>query len=486
MRQTGRQRNASVVGAIRLAFTAGMLFVLSGCSNFYKAQNTLIDEYRLAPSYRTKYFNQVHPPEENLIILAFSGGGTRAAALSYGVMQELRDTRFSDDQGKERTLLSDVDFISSVSGGSFTAAYYAAFGDKLFEDYERRFLRQSIEGALLANFLSPSHWLKSLWTAFDRTEMAVEYYDTHIFRGMRFGDIPLHERPYVIINATDLSMGSRFVFDQDMFDMLCADLSDFPLARAVTASSAVPVAFPSVVLKNRAGQCDLDGSETYQMALDLQPSTVRQKEYSEMVQAYQVSNDRQYVHLVDGGISDNLGLRALSDQIEIFGLEKTRATQRVKRIIVILVNSSVKPARAMDKNPESPSISETLDAFTSALIERYTTDTKSYFFDEKSEFEQRIREVDPDVEFYLTEVSFESLEQSDVKTVFNRLPTSLELDDEQIDSLIAAGRGLLRNDKTFKHLKRALNANLVVSEDDSDERLLDKVTRLLTLDRLME
>ena len=55
--------------------------------------------------------------EDLLIGLAFSGGGTRAAAFSYGVLVELDQT----DSGPARrtaSLLERVDYISGVSGGS--------------------------------------------------------------------------------------------------------------------------------------------------------------------------------------------------------------------------------------------------------------------------------------------------------------------------------------------------------------------------------
>jgi len=58
-----------------------------------------------------------------LLIVAFSGGGTRAAAFSYGVLEELRDTRVTLNE-RNRRLLDEVDILSGVSGGSFPAAYY--------------------------------------------------------------------------------------------------------------------------------------------------------------------------------------------------------------------------------------------------------------------------------------------------------------------------------------------------------------------------
>src|SRR5215510_5709598 len=58
--------------------------------------------------------------QELFVILAFSGGGTRAAAFSYGLLEGLRSVTYEPRPGAERALLDDVDVISSVSGGSFT------------------------------------------------------------------------------------------------------------------------------------------------------------------------------------------------------------------------------------------------------------------------------------------------------------------------------------------------------------------------------
>jgi NTE family protein len=56
--------------------------------------------------------------------------------------------------------------------------------------------------------------------------------------------------PFVAIHATDLTIGSPFTFVQDQFDYLCSDLSTYPVARAVAASSAVPLVFSPITLRN--------------------------------------------------------------------------------------------------------------------------------------------------------------------------------------------------------------------------------------------
>ena len=303
---------------LRLISTLVLLCLLTSCANIYKAKNAVITNYQLTNTYRADYHNTIHKVGDNLVILAFSGGGTRASALSYGVMQELRDTLYVSSDGNKQALLDDVDYISAVSGGSFTAAYYAVFGDELFTRFEEDFLRQSVEDALWSRLLSPRHWFRSIWSGIDRTEMAIEYYDSQVFRGAKFSDIPIGERPFVLINATDLSRGVRFPFHQDSFDWICGDLNSMSIARAVTASSAVPVAFPTVVLKNNASKCDLAGSPLKSRFEHLDHGSVKKQAYINNVRALRDENEKPYIHLVDGGISDNLGLRAVSDQIRGF------------------------------------------------------------------------------------------------------------------------------------------------------------------------
>ena len=101
--------------------------------------------------------------KENLVILAFSGGGTRAAAFSYGVLEFLRNTESPTPKGNEIRLLDTVDLITGVSGGSFTALAYGLYGDKLFDDYETRFLKRDVQGE---SFPAPSTRLNwpTLWS----------------------------------------------------------------------------------------------------------------------------------------------------------------------------------------------------------------------------------------------------------------------------------------------------------------------------------
>lgn len=115
---------------------------LAGCTTLAPI-NPPIDRidpggYRIANLLKRE---QADNNAEALVLLAFSGGGTRAAALSYGVLEELRRTPISNtgQPGVTHPLLDEVDLVAGVSGGSFTALAYALYGDKLFTEFEPRF-----------------------------------------------------------------------------------------------------------------------------------------------------------------------------------------------------------------------------------------------------------------------------------------------------------------------------------------------------------
>src|SRR5437867_3857471 len=174
---------------------------------------------------------------------------TRAAALDFGVLEELARTGVGPPCAQHR-LLDEVDLISSVSGGGFTAAYYALWGD-IFSDFEPQFLKKRVQNALRLSILAPWNTVRLFSPTFNRSDLAAEYYDRLLFKGATFGDLAARPcAPFLIINSTDLTSGSRFEFTQDQFDFLNSDLSQFPISRAVAASSAHPLLLSPVVLKN--------------------------------------------------------------------------------------------------------------------------------------------------------------------------------------------------------------------------------------------
>src|SRR5271169_3880849 len=127
--------------------------------------------------------------QQDLVILAFSGGGTRAAAFSYGVLEALRRIEIVSSSGRKTRLLDEVDVITGVSGGSFTALAYCLYGEKLFDDYEQQFLKRNVQSALIWQVFNPLNWPALMSAGWNRSELAAQLYDKILFHGATFADL---------------------------------------------------------------------------------------------------------------------------------------------------------------------------------------------------------------------------------------------------------------------------------------------------------
>jgi len=444
----------------RLIALTCCLFLLAGCANVTKPRNSATPALDASKGYRSEL---ALPPKQDdvFLMLSFSGGGTRAAAFSYGVLEELRDTPIQKN-GETHRLLDEVDFISSVSGGSFTAAYYGLYGDDTFKTYEDRFLKQSIQGTLIRQLLNPIYWIKSLFSGIDRTEMSIDYYDTYIFRGATFADMPHGTRPFIEINATDLGAGSRFSFTQRYFDLLCSDIDEFPVAAAVTASSAVPILFPSVVLENHASDCDINNTRIGQLLdkWDNSIENVAREELKKSLLSYRDEQQRPYIHLVDGGITDNLGMRAVFERLQTLGYKPGSANDpfaAYAHVAFILVNAETRPRKTIDDTAEKPGISQTIDSVSSTQIRRFNIETRHLLERGIAELNALETNAGRPPKFKLIEISFETVASRKRKDYLNSLPTTLELSSDQVDELIATARDQMRASAEFQALLESLN-----------------------------
>ena len=439
------------------------LLLISGCAAYGVIDNAPLSESVSAESYSIK--NKAHGQvgEDLELILAFSGGGTRAAALSYGVLEELRDTTVVLD-GQTHRLLDEVDIISSVSGGSFTSAYYGLHGDRIFEDFKDKFLYRDIESKLIRGVLNPLVWLGPT----GRTEMAVKIYEEDVFHGATFADMQRAGGPLILINASDLGYGVRFSFVQEYFDLLCSDITSFPVARAVTASSAVPLVFHPIVVKNYH-DCKTTGKPDWMVA-----AAKRMANDPEMTQVvrgletYYEKESREYAHFVDGGITDNLGLRAIYEIVQIAGGADAFYTKTgikpPRYAVLITVNASTDPETAIDKSNKQPSVAETISAISNVQLHRYNDATQVQTDRSMAIMVELLSTPDNPVVAYNVRVGFDDIEHPDDRSFFNRIPTSFSLSDEQVDRLIEAGRELLRNNPNYQRLLADLGGAQVSSE----------------------
>ncbi len=443
-----------------------MIIFMSGCSSIGKIENKAITKLPNASERYTASNHSAKNSDENILfLLAFSGGGTRAAALSYGVLEELRDTKYSK-AGKQIRLLDEIDKISSVSGGSFTAAYYGLFGEQIFDDYKEVFLYKDVQGDLKGLFLGFFKLIGRLFSIESRTEVAINYYDKHIFRGKTFADLKNNQGPFILLNATDLNSQSQFVFTQDQFDFFCSDISQFKIARAVAASSAVPIIFPPILLK-RHDNCD------YKKPLWLSQAEKKSNKDDDdrlkravgSLDFYLDKNNPPFATLIDGGVTDNLGLRTITNTVKLSGGAKKvfkrdyKDKQPPKQLVIIVVNASTSSETEIGKTSLLPSIVDTLSVVTDIQLHLYNTETNALLKEELKDWAKKTSTKEHPMKHYFIELDVTGISDPKDRIFFNRVPTSFSIEREQADRLIELARELLRNNVEFKKLLAELKAN---------------------------
>lgn len=213
--------------------------------------------------------NETRSDLKPFVGVAISGGGSRAANFAAAVLQELERYGF----------LEHVTAISGVSGGTLPATYYLLNRNRPEWNWEkfRELMGANFYRSFLWKHFSPWGLLNYLNTEYNRSDMMAEVFDDTLFHGARFGDLD-PSLPSLLINAAPLYAGARgqWSFTEENFHSLRSSLKTYSLSRAIAASTAVPGIFNGIALR-----------------------------------AYNEDGTFRYMHLVDGGISENLGVEAL-------------------------------------------------------------------------------------------------------------------------------------------------------------------------------
>lgn len=458
------------------ALAAALL--LAGCSGHHVNPELTTAKYGDGKGgYRYDNLANAENTDALFVVLAFSGGGTRAAAFSYGLMEGLRDARYNESPAAgPRSLLADVDVISSVSGGSFTAAYYGLFPDRFFEDFEPQVLDRDIQGDLIGLALwSPTNWFRLASPTFDRIDLAAEYYDREIFDQKTFQALVDGKRkPYIVLNATDMTLGRRFEFTQEQFDFLCSDLSPVKIARAVAASSAFPGLLSPLTLKNYVdANCGFRKPTWLKNALRSKPIAARGYVRARDLWSYRSDKKRQWIHLLDGGLSDNIGLRgpfvALTSATGSSWSVMRRINQgNVGRVMVITANAKTKAHPDWDQEQAAPGLVDVLGFVATGPMDNFSFDTVQLI---RNSFDQdlkdwRVRQscrkelkkqcggdlpgkLAP-VALRTVEISFDGIADNRLRLCMEGLPTNFSLPAPTVDLLRQVARHLLLTSPKFR------------------------------------
>lgn len=421
------------------------LVVLAGCATYFPINDPIStwekQGYRASRRWAPERSNRL------LVVLAFSGGGTRAASLAYGVLRELEAIPVHVE-GRSRTLLDEVDHVTGVSGGSFAAAYFGLRGHAFFDDFEERFLKQNVQRSLLLQLLWPINWVRLFSPYYARNDLAARHYDEILFEGATFRDLQDGDGPLVQINATDLVTGAPFSFIQEQFDFLCSDLGSYPISRAVAASSAVPGLLSPITLRNFGGTCGFEPPRWIAEAVERNDHFGLAYANARNLQSYYAdARNRRYIRLIDGGVSDNLGVRGPFEtnvlRAPLRGPRPPRLRE-LRHVLFVLVNAATSPESAWEEFDEDPGLANIIGQATTVQINRYTLETIERLRSALRISQEVGAEWSPPVTYRLVELDFSKVEDPEERRRLNELPTSFALPDDDVERLERTGRELLR------------------------------------------
>lgn len=280
----------------------GAIIGASGCS-FIPAYTRANQELKAGMPCPPTRASMVGIDDEVFVGIALSGGGSRAANFSAAVLLELQDLGF----------LQTASAISSVSGGSVTAAYYSLFGNQGSQWNPKRVrevLVSDFQTTWFIRWFAPHHIVRYWLTDFDRSDIMKRVFDDYLFKGQSFRAMGAG-RPRIFLNATSRVTVDGFVFTDQGFQALGSCLADYPVSHAVMASAAFPGAFQNVTL------------EDYRRERN--------------------GKDRHFDHLYDGGPTDNLGVETLRRTVQ--GLLKAPLAAKPKRCFFFIVDAYTTPGR---------------------------------------------------------------------------------------------------------------------------------------------
>jgi len=196
------------------------------------------------------------------------------------------------------------------------------------------------------------------------------------------------------------------------------------------------------------------------------------------------------VHLLDGGLADNIGLRAVQRASEasdgfIFG---RGGRTPIERLVLIAVNAKTDPDDASSLSSRAPGVIGVALKTATVSMENYSFETVQTAR-ERAEAQESImrayadcarllgecappRRLDPLAGFKtcVIEVSFDGIKDPQQRQTFLNLPTSFDLPPQTVDDVVAMGATLVRESPYFVSLVRALGGQVDGAAEPSSAR----------------
>ncbi len=399
-----------------------------------------------------------------MVGLAFSGGGTRAAAFSHGVLKGL-DQIEAPDGGRA---IDQVRFVSGVSGGSVTAAWFGLKGRAGLGDFESRFLYRDAEEALRTRVYSVGNLVRALDGGVNDRSGLPTWLEKNLFGRATLADLGRPGRPVVWINASDINGKTPFIFEPVTFAAICSDYGSYPLAEAVAASAAVPIVFAPVVVQNWSEKCGFKLPGWLEAQAKDRSTSPIVRSYLKTLEGYREPGKVKYVKLLDGGLTDNWGLAGFNIQLAAAPEPYKPLTREdaiaLETFLFVVVDAGRNVAGDWTKTLEGPNAQELLDAVADTAVDSAVRSSFEVMRLQMKLWEQKLKawrcSLDPaevarvrgtaegwscdKVSIRLERVAFEDLGGARAATL-GRIPTRFKLEPDQVKMTVEAGEAVARS-----------------------------------------
>jgi predicted acylesterase/phospholipase RssA len=459
-------RRRQIIRIWRLVAGLCLGLAVAGCTQLLDAPlNPAVSQ---ATQFSPDYIPDADGDGSLVIGLAFSGGGTRAAAYSYGILQQLHGMPVPGDRNG-RHLDDAVRMVSGASGGAITATYFGLKGPNGFADLRQRFLDRNGEQNLHTAVLWPPNVVGALAGGINNRSTFAKWLDDNVYQGARFKGLRRPGGPIVWINASDIWNKTPFLFSYDTFASLCSNLDELPISEAVAASAAVPIIFAPVVIKTYGPRCGYKRPAWLQKALDDPDTSMRVRAFAMALENYQNINRLKFVKLLDGGLTDNFGLTGFAinraASTTPYGPLSPRAAVRLKTLLYLVADAGRQEDIGWGETLQGPSLPDLIPAMADTMIDSsvrnefdamrlalndWRNGLISYRCSLPAAEVQRYRGTLAgwdcrDVSLFFDDVSFHDLDAA-TQVKLRSVETRLVLPPDQVNLTIEAGRqALLRN-----------------------------------------
>jgi NTE family protein len=219
-----------------------------------------------------------------------------------------------------------------------------------------------------------------------------------------------------------------------------------------------------MTLRNYAGTCDLPNTAVPEAAED----NFRTRLMRAGAKCYLVAKKRPYIHLVDGGLNDNLGIRRLLDRLVASGsltsAFRDAAPGSIRKVVLIAVNSERDVAERIDRAGRVPTTGQVVDTLLFGVGGHITQITLAIMSDDRERWRRELAEqrgtlgspFAADAELHVIVVSLHDVKEADLRDSILPVPTAFTIDSEHVHQLVTAGRMALRRSADFQKLRDSL------------------------------